>query len=101
MELTAPIDVTTSINYDQLYAQAIDAIYKGEHYFRLCFEVCQDPSEGEYMSAAAILQRIKQVAGSSLGISAVTKFGQFLTNIDGIVRKRTNFGMVYLVRPLK
>ena len=44
---------------------------------------------------------IKQVAGSSLGISAVTKFGQFLTNIDGIVRKRTNSGMVYLVRPLK
>ena len=124
VELTAPIDVTTSINYDQLYAQAIDAIYKGErywfdqqetaeliahnrkyqllspaeHYFRLCFEVCQDPSEGEYMSAAAIFQHIKQVAGSSLGISAVTKFGQFLTNIDGIVRKRTNAGMVYLVK---
>ena len=127
MELTAPIDVTTSINYDQLYAQAIDAIYKGERYwfdkqeteeliahnrkyqmlspaeqyFRLCFEVCQDPSEGEYLSAAAIFQRIKQVAGSSLGISAVTKFGQFLTNIDGIVRKRTNSGMVYLVRQIQ
>ena len=126
VELTAPIDVTTSINYDQLYAQAIDAIYKGERYwfdqqeteeliahnrkyqmlspaeqyFRLCFEVCQDPSEGEYMSAAAIFQRIKQVAGSSLGISAVTKFGQFLTNIDGIVRKRTNSGMAYLVRQI-
>lgn len=127
VELTAPIDVTTSINYDQLYAQAIDAIYKGERYwfdqqeteeliahnrkyqmlspaeqyFRLCFEVCQDPSEGEYMSAAAIFQRIKQVAGSSLGISAVTKFGQFLTNIDGIVRKRTKSGMVYLVRQIQ
>lgn len=126
VELTAPIDVTTSINYDQLYAQAIDAIYKGERYwfdqqeteeliahnrkyqmlspaeqyFRLCFEVCQDPSEGEYLSAAAIFQRIKEVAGSSLGISAVTKFGQFLTNIDGIVRKRTNSGMVYLVRQI-
>ena len=127
VELTAPIDVTTSINYDQLYAQAIDAIYKGERYwfdqqeteeliahnrkyqmlspaeqyFRLCFEVCQDPSEGEYLSAAAIFQRIKQVAGSSLGISAVTKFGQFLTNIDGIVRKRNNSGMVYLVRQIQ
>ncbi|MGM9732719.1 MAG: VapE domain-containing protein [Prevotella sp.] len=126
VELTAPIDVTTSINYDQLYAQAIDAIYKGErywfdqqetaeliahnrkyqllspaeHYFRLCFEVCHDLSEGEYMSAAAIFQRIKQVAGSSLGISAVTKFGQFLTNIEGIVRKRTNSGMVYLVKQI-
>ena len=69
-----------------------------EQYFRLCFEVCQDPSEGEYMSAADIFQRIKQVAGSSLGISAVTKFGQFLTNLDGIVHKRTNLGTVYLVK---
>ena len=111
-------------HYDQLYAQAMDAIYKGERYwfdqqetaeliahnrkyqllspaeqyFRLCFEVCQDPSEGEYMSAADIFQRIKQVAGSSLGISAVTKFGQFLTNLDGIVHKRTNLGTVYLVK---
>ena len=124
VELTAPIDVTTRINYDQLYAQAMDAISKGERYwldqqetaeliahnrkyqllspaeqyFRLCFEVCQDPSEGEYMSAADIFHRIKQVAGSSLGISAVTKFGQFLTNLDGIVHKRTNLGTVYLVK---
>ena len=124
VELTAPIDVTTSINYDQLYAQAIDAIYKGERYwfdqeeteeliahnrkyqmlspaeqyFRLCFEICDDPAEGEYMSTTAIFQRIKQVAGSSLGVSGITKFGQFLTNIDGIVRKRTNLGTVYLVK---
>ena len=28
-----------------------------EQCFRLCFEVCQDPSEGEYMSAADIFQR--------------------------------------------
>ena len=50
------------------------------------------------MSAADIFQRIKQVAGSSLGVSGITKFGQFLTNIDGIVRKRTNIGTVYLVK---
>ena len=33
VELTAPIDVTTRINYDQLYAQAMDAISKGERYW--------------------------------------------------------------------
>ena len=33
VELTAPIDVTTHINYDQLYAQAMDAIYKDERYW--------------------------------------------------------------------
>ena len=49
-----------------------------EQYFRLCFEVCQDPSEGEYMSAADI----------------------FLTILDGIVHKRTNQGTVYLVKQI-
>lgn len=31
-----------------------------EQYFRLCFEVCDDPAEGEYMSTTAIFQRIKR-----------------------------------------
>ena len=68
---------------DLKYAQASDVISKGERYwfdqqetaeliahnrkyqllspaeqyFRLCFEVCQDPSEGEYRSAADTFQR--------------------------------------------
>ena len=126
IELTAPIDVNSPINYDQLYAQAMNAIKKGErywfdqtetneiiahnrqyqllspaeHYFRLCFETVQDPSEGEFLTAAAIFQRIKQVAGSSLGVSGVTKFGQFLTNVEGMVRKRSKLGTVYLVKPI-
>ena len=126
IELTDPIDVKSPINYDQLYAQAMNAIKKGdrywfdqaetneiiahnrqyqllspaEHYFRLCFEVVQDPSEGEFMTAAAIFQRIKQVAGSSLGVSGVTKFGRFLTNMEGMVHKRSRLGTVYLVKPI-
>ena len=33
IEVTAPIDTNVTINYKQLYAQAMDAIYKGERYW--------------------------------------------------------------------
>lgn len=126
VELTAPIDVETRINYDQLYAQAMNAINNrerywfdqeetldiiahnrqyqllspAEQYFRMCFEVCQDPAEGQFMTAAAIYDHVKRVAGSSLGVSGVIKFGRFLKNIDGIVYKRTKNNTIYLVKPI-
>ena len=31
--------------------------------------------------------------------SPICKFGQFLSNFDGIVRKRTKIGTAYLVKP--
>ena len=31
--------------------------------------------------------------------SPICKFGQFLSNLDGIVRKRTKIGTAYLVKP--
>lgn len=71
-----------------------------EQYFRMCFEVCQDPAEGQFMTAAAIYDHVKRVAGSSLGVSGVIKFGQFLKNIDGIVYKRTKNNTIYLVKPI-
>ena len=71
-----------------------------EHYFRLCFAVTQDESEGQYMTTAAIYNKIKGMTGSSLGVRGISKFGQFLANLNGIVRKRTKIGTVYLVKPL-
>lgn len=126
IELTSPIDVTCPINYEQLYAQAMHAIMNGERYwfdydeneeiiehnrqyqllspaeqyFRLCFSVTQDESVGQYMTTAAIYDKIKSMAGSSLGVNGLSKFGQFLANLDGIVRKRTKIGTAYLVKPL-
>ena len=43
--------------------------------------------------------KIKGMAGSSLGVNGLNKFGQFLANLGGIVRKRTKIGTVYLVKP--
>ena len=126
IELSAPIIVDQPVNYEQLYAQAMYAIMNGERYwfdhdeneeiiehnrqyqllspaeqyFRLCFAVTQDESVGQYMTAAAIFDKIKGMAGSSLGVNGLNKFGQFLANLDGIVRKRTKIGTVYLVKPL-
>ena len=126
IELSAPIIVDQPVNYEQLYAQAMHAIANGERYwfeydeneeiiehnrqyqllspaeqyFRLCFAVTQDESEGQYMTTAAISNKIKSMAGSSLGVRGISKFGQFLANLDGIVRKRTKVGTMYLVKPL-
>ena len=126
IELSAPIIVDQPVNYKQLYAQAMHAIMNGErywfdhdeneeiiehnrqyqllspaeHYFRLCFAVTQDESEGQYMTTAAIYNKIKGMTGSSLGVRGICKFGQFLANLDGIVRKRTKVGTMYLVKPL-
>ena len=126
IELSAPIIVDQPVNYEQLYAQAMHAIMNGERYwfdhdeneeiighnrqyqllspaeqyFRLCFAVTQDESVGQYMTAAAIFDKIKGMAGSSLGVNGLNKFGQFLANLDGIVRKRTKIGTVYLVKPM-
>ena len=60
----------------------------------------QDESEGQYMTTAAIYNKIKGMAGPSLGVRGISKFGQFLANLDGIVRKRTKVGIMYLVKPL-
>ena len=126
IELSAPIIVDQPVNYEQLYAQAMHAIMNGERYwfdhdeneeiiehnrqyqllspaeqyFRLCFAVTQDESVGQYMTAAALFDKIKGMAGSSLGVNGLNKFGQFLANLDGIVRKRTKIGTVYLVKPM-
>ena len=126
IELSAPIIADQPINYEQLYAQAMHAIMNGERYwfdhdeneeiinhnrqyqllspaeqyFRLCFAITQDGSVGQYMTTAAIYDKIKSMAGSSLGVNGLSKFGQFLANLDGIVRKRTKIGTVYLVKPI-
>ena len=126
IELSAPIIVDQPINYEQLYAQAMHARMNGErdwfdydeseeiinhnrqyqllspaeHYCGLCFSITQDESVGQYMTTAAIYDKIKSMAGSSLGVNGLSKLGQFLSNLDGIVRKRTKIGTVYLVKPI-
>ena len=123
VELTGPIDVSGRLNYEQLYAQAMQALEQGEKsYFdaaetavimqsnrqfeqvspiKQCFlevfEPTNDPEKGEYLMAAAIFDVLKQKFGSSLQVSSLQKFGRELQNIEGLTSKKTRFGTEYLV----
>ena len=123
--LTAPIDVEYRPNYQQLYAQAVTAVLKGEQYwfsdeetreimahnrqfqmempaeqfFREYFDIVQSEEEGgEWMTVTAIFQRLRKLAGSSLKVNGVTRLGRILFNIEGIQRRKTHDGIKYLVR---
>ena len=123
VELTGPIDVSGRLNYEQLYAQAMQALERGEKsYFdaketaiimqhnrqfeqispiKQCFlqvfEPASTPEEGEYLMAAAIFDILKQKFGSSLQVSSIQKLGRELQNIEGLKNRRTRFGTEYLV----
>ena len=123
VELTGPIDVSSRLNYEQLYAQAMQALEQGEKsYFdaaetavimqsnrqfeqvspiKQCFlevfEPTNDVEKGEYLMAAAIFDVLKQKFGSSLQVSSLQKFGRELQNIEGLTSKKTRFGTEYLV----
>ena len=124
VELTAPIDVSQRIDHEQLYAQALEALDNNEPYwfddqqtqlimtsnrqfekqppviqlFHECFEVIQDANDGEYISAAAIFNTIRKVAGSGLRLNALTSFGRILASIPDLKRRRTSKGTEYLVK---
>ena len=123
VELTGPIDVSGRLNYEQRYAQAMQALEQGEKsYFdaaetavimqsnrqfeqvspiKQCFlevfEPTNDVEKGEYLMAAAIFDVLKQKFGSSLQVSSLQKFGRELQNIEGLTSKKTRFGTEYLV----
>ena len=123
VELTGPIDVSGRLNYEQLYAQAMHALEQGERpYFdasetavimqsnrqfeqvspvKQCFleffEPTDDVEKGEYLTATAIFNILKQKIGSSLQITSLHRFGRELQNIDGLKSKRTKYGTAYLV----
>ena len=112
VELTGPIDVSGRLNYEQLYAQAMQALEQGEKsYFDAqetaiimqynrqfeVFEPTNDPEKGEYMMAAAIFDILKQKFGSSLQVSSLQRLGRELQDIEGLENRRTRFGTEYLV----
>ena len=123
VELTGPIDVSALPNHEQLYAQAQVLLDRGEpywfddhetqlimrhnrqfqiktpaeQYFHELFDVAQTPAKGQWMTAAAIFQRMKNTAGSALKQPNIIAFGRMLTNLDGMQRRRTTNGTEYLV----
>ena len=126
VELTAPIDVSTPPNYEQLYAQAMHALHKkhdsyffgpaetkqivewnkmfsiktpAEQFFLDYFEPATDETEGEWISASAIFSFLKDKVGVSLLKPAnVASFGRRLANIPGLKKRVTSSNSVYLLK---
>ena len=125
VELTGPIDVSTPPNYEQLYAQAMQALHRHESYyfgpaeiqqitesnrrfsvktaaeqfFLDYFEPAKDASEGTWMSATAIFSFLKAKVGvSMLKPLNVSHFGRKLSAIPGLKKHITSTNTTYLVK---
>ena len=124
IELTGPIDVSVRPNHQQLFAQALAALDRGEksyfdagqvklimrsncqfevvqpadQYFRLYFEPTESEQEGEYLTAAEIFDFLKKQIGSSLKVNSLMGFGRKLANMSELKHKRFAMGTKYLVK---
>ena len=126
VELTGPIDVSTPPNYEQLYAQAMQALHKHEPYFfgpaetqqimewnrkfsvktaaeqffLDYFEPATNEDDGEWISASAIFEYLKQKVGISLLKPAnVSAFGRMLSNMSTLRKRETKTGSEYFAKP--
>lgn len=123
VEVTAPIQTNVTINYKQLYAQAMNDLLKGERYwfddedeailketnhefeqvspleqlFHCCFRSPEEGEEGEYLSPMQILEvlhdRNREI---KLNTTNVSSFGRILKKNE-LRSKRTNRGILYWV----
>ncbi|MCR5533552.1 MAG: DUF3874 domain-containing protein, partial [Bacteroidaceae bacterium] len=125
VELTGPIDVSTSPNYEQLYAQAMRALHQHEsyyfspketqrilewnrkfsvkssadHFFYDYFEPAEAGETGEWISASAIFEHLKNKVGvSMLKPANVSVFGRMLSNNSALRKRETKYGSEYFVK---
>lgn len=122
IEVTAPIDTNVTINYRQLYAQAMHDIYKGERYwlddkdeailkqtnrdfeqvtpleqlFSSYFQPTESEEAGEWLTAMEIFNYLQTKTRDRLSISKIACFGRSLRKLD-IPCKKSNRGTVYLL----
>ena len=129
VELTGPINVSTSPNYEQLYAQAMQALHQqhetyffgpaetqqimewnqkfcvktaAEQFFFDYFEPAANEEEGEWISPTAIYEELKKEVGVSLlKETSVSAFGRKLSNIPGLQKSENKYGSIYLVKRKK
>ena len=114
IEVTAPIRTNVTINYKQLYAQAMDAIYHKERYwlddtdeailrqtnrefeqispleqlFHCCFcPVDAEAKEGEWLTAMQIMNYLQTKTKDKLAINKVAMFGRTLQKLNIPCRK--------------
>lgn len=123
VEVTAPIRTDVTINYKQLYAQAMHDLLKGERYwfddndetllresnrefeqispleqqFHCCFRSPEEGEAGEYLSPMQMLEALHaRNREIKLNNSNVCGFGRILKK-NNLKCKRTNKGVLYWV----
>lgn len=123
IELTGAIDVSQPIDYEGLYGQAVTLINQGERYwfndqevreimahncqfqvkspaeqyFHESFRIPEADEEGEWMTAVAIYDHLRRKAGAGLRVNGLRAFGQVLSNMPGLLRRRVAVGTQYQV----
>lgn len=122
--LTGPIDVSTPPNHEQLYAQAMHALSRhepcyfgpeatqqimesnrqfnvksaAEQFFLDYFEPATEGQDGEWISASAIYNALKDKVGVSLlRPSSLSVFGRTLSNIPNLQKRQTKHNTEYFV----
>lgn len=122
VEVTGVIDVVRPIDYEQLYAQAMAALYHNERYwfdekeeailteanqefeqspaieqlFLVYYRAAEDEEEGEWMLAADLLQRIQKASKMKFSPGQVNYFGRILRRL-GVKSRRKTHGVYYHV----
>lgn len=125
IEVTAPIETNVTINYKQLYAQAMSALYKGERYWLndedegllkqsnsefekispleqlfLCyFSSPSGDEKGEWLTPMEILAYLQTKTKERLSINQVGHFGRTLQK-QNISSRKVSRGTLYHVTKL-
>ena len=122
VEVTGVIDVVRTVDYEQLYAQAMAALYHNERYwfdekeeaimmeanqefeqspvieqlFLVYYRAAEDEEEGEWLLAADLLQRIQKASKMKFSPGQVNYFGRILQRL-GVKSYRKTRGVYYHV----
>lgn len=122
VEVTGVIDVVRPVDYEQLYAQAMAALYHNERYwfdekeeaimmeanqefeqspvieqlFLVYYRAAEDEEEGEWLLAADLLQRIQKASKMKFSPGQVNYFGRILQRL-GVKSYRKTRGVYYHV----
>lgn len=125
IEVTGAIDVVRPIDYEQLYAQAMAALYSNERYwfdekdeaimketnrefeqspaieqlFQVYYRAADEEEEGEWLLAADILQRVQKASKMKFSLQQVSYFGRILQRL-GVQSLRKSHGVYYHVLAL-
>ena len=126
VEVTGVIDVVRPVDYEQLYAQALELLYHNERYwfdseeeaimtesnrefeqspaieqlFMVYYRGAEEEEEGEWLLAIDILRRIQKASQMTFSARQASYFGRILQRL-GVKSRRKTYGTYYHVVPLE